>query len=69
MRTAKAEYAVYKGDQLLCIGTAEQCAEDLGVRPDTIRFYTTPAYQERINKRRRSKNARTAIRVDDEGGE
>lgn len=27
------EYAIYKGDTLLCIGTAEECAEHLNVKP------------------------------------
>lgn len=36
------EYAVYKGDELLVMGTAEECAEVLKVKPDYIRWLTTP---------------------------
>ncbi|KGR89418.1 hypothetical protein [Lysinibacillus odysseyi] len=41
------EYAVYKGDELLGIGTAEELAEKFNVRPQTIRFWSAPSYQKR----------------------
>lgn len=65
MRTAKAEYAVYKGEQLLCIGKAKECAAELGVSESTIRFYTTPAYQNRIDRRKNPKNYTTAFKLED----
>jgi hypothetical protein len=43
----KKDYAVYKGDTLICFGSAEYCAEQLGVRPQTIPFYASPAYKKR----------------------
>lgn len=49
---SRKEYAVYKGENLLCIGTVRECAESLGVLPATIKFYTTPTYQKRIDKRK-----------------
>lgn len=54
MKTTEKEYAVYKGEQFLCIGTAEECAEELGVKPETIKFYTFPTYQRRLAKRKRT---------------
>lgn len=51
-----AEYALYKGDNLLCIGTIQQIAKHRNVQPETIRFYLTPTYQKRIAKRKNARN-------------
>lgn len=49
----KKEYAVYKGENFICIGTAKECAEEMNVLPETIKFYTTPTYQKRLAKRKK----------------
>lgn len=41
------EYALYKGDQMVSIGTVNEIAEERGVKPDTIRFYMSGVYQRR----------------------
>ncbi|MBD8522368.1 helix-turn-helix transcriptional regulator [Lysinibacillus fusiformis] len=41
------EYALYKGDQMVAIGTVKEIAEERGVKPNTIRFYMSSAYQRR----------------------
>ena len=41
------EYAIYKGDDLICIGTSKECAEKLGVKVDTIHFYATKTHHNR----------------------
>lgn len=46
------EYALYKGDELLHIGTLHELAEYHGVKESTIRYYATTAYHERIAKRK-----------------
>lgn len=46
------EYAVYKGDELLVIGTREECAAFLDVKPETIRHYASPAGQKRSAARK-----------------
>lgn len=53
--TSSKEYVVYKGESLLCIGTIQECADYMGVLPATVRFYMTPAYQRRLEKRKKSK--------------
>lgn len=59
-----AEVAVYKGDDLLCMGTIRECAKKLGVRPDTITFYMTPTYRKRVARRKKSSgNIREVVRV------
>ena len=44
---AVKEYAVYKGDELLGVGTAEELAEKFGVRPRTIKNWSCPSFQKR----------------------
>lgn len=56
----KAEYAVYKQDDLLCVGTIEECAEQLGVKAKTVFFYGTPTYQKRV------KSGRVLIKLEGE---
>lgn len=41
------DFAYYKGDELLAIGTAAELAEKFGVREDSIRHYSTPTYRKR----------------------
>lgn len=38
------EYALYKGDTLLSIGTVAELAKRFGVKKDTIKFYGSKAY-------------------------
>lgn len=41
-------YTVYKGDEFICMGTADECAKELGVTRRTIYFYNTNTYKKRI---------------------
>lgn len=43
-------YVVYKGDEVIAIGTAEECAEVMGVKPETVRFYASGAYHKRAER-------------------
>jgi hypothetical protein len=47
------EYAVYKGEELLCIGDVVDCAETLGVKITTIYTY---AAKDRRRRAEKSKN-------------
>lgn len=58
------EYAIYKGEELLMIGTIEEIAKARGVKPASIRFYTFPAYQKRIAKRKKMKNEISLVNFD-----
>lgn len=42
------EYALYKGEEILAIGTIKEIAEKMGVKKRTIKFYLTPTYRKRI---------------------
>lgn len=46
-------YALYRGDELVDIGTANELAKRRGVKPDSIRFLATPSYIKRMRSERR----------------
>lgn len=45
------EYALYKGDTFVMIGTANELAEYLNVKRQTVEFYKTPTYRKRTDGR------------------
>ncbi|GLC88676.1 helix-turn-helix transcriptional regulator [Lysinibacillus piscis] len=45
------DYALYKGDQMIAIGTVNEIAKERGVKPETIRYYMSGAYQRRSNSK------------------
>ena len=42
-------YALYRGDEPLGVGTADELAEAMGVKRDTILWLSTPAAHRRAN--------------------
>jgi hypothetical protein len=56
-------YAVYKGDNFIFMGTKKECSEHLGVKEDTVYFYTTPTYQKRAKTK--DNDRMIVIRVED----
>lgn len=59
------EYALYKGDTFIDLGTKKYLAEKMGVKISTIHFMTTPAYKKRIKDEDYS-NAYICIRIEDD---
>lgn len=59
------EYAVYKGDELLAMGTAEECAAELGVSKEYIDWLTMPTAKRRLAKRKNPEKCTVGIRLDD----
>jgi DNA-binding CsgD family transcriptional regulator len=53
------EYALYKGDELLAIGTVREIANQIGVTEKTVFHYGTPTY-----KKQTSENARRLVRLE-----
>ena len=47
----KCDYALYKGDKFIDVGTLKEIARRQGVKYSTIIFYGTPAYQKRTGGR------------------
>nr|DAS65171.1 MAG TPA: Putative TetR-family transcriptional regulator [Caudoviricetes sp.] len=48
MREAK-EYALYKGEKLLGMGTIRELAERFNVKTTTLYYYRTPTYLRRTS--------------------
>ena len=46
--TCKRIYVLYRGDELLGVGTTKELAKAHGVKPETIYFYSTPSYKRRF---------------------
>ena len=57
------EYAVYKGENILCLGTAKDCAKELKVTSKYIQWMTNPAYGRRLAKRKYPERCTVAIRI------
>ncbi|MGZ1075889.1 hypothetical protein ACXOXG_08355 [Streptococcus thermophilus] len=45
------EYALYKGDELLAMGTKREIAEKLGISVRSVTCYGTPSYAKRTNEK------------------
>lgn len=61
--TKEKIFALYKGDNLLGIGTAKELAKERNVNPNFIRYLSTPANLRRINKRKNNKPSKALISV------
>jgi len=44
------EFAFYKGDKFLGLGTMPEIAQRLDIKVKTIRYYRTTAYRKKINE-------------------
>jgi hypothetical protein len=44
------EYVLYKGEEIVGIGTADELARRLGLRPQTIRSYSSPSHMRRVEE-------------------
>ena len=62
--TKKAEYALYKGDKFIDLGTKEYLAKKLGVKKEWIEHMNTPSYKKRRIKD--DNNSMLIIRIEDD---
>lgn len=63
VRVLKPEFAVYKGEELIVIGTAEECATELNVQSKYIHWLTTPTAKRRLAKRKKPDRCIVADRL------
>ena len=61
-----SEYALYKGEEILSIGTIDEIADEMGVQYRTIKYYTTGAYRRKLSKRKNPKNYKVLVLLKDE---
>ena len=57
------EYALYKGEQMVAIGTVNEIAEERGVKPETIRFYMSGVYRGRAKNE--ANNRLQLVKIED----
>lgn len=57
-----------KKSRFITMGTADECAAELNVRPDYIHWMTTPAGKRRYESRKNKDKAQTAAVIDFERG-
>ena len=57
-----SQYALYKGEKLVEIGTKRELAELLKVRVETIAFYTTPTHRKRLAQQKRYREKKKLIK-------
>lgn len=48
----KNEYALYKGDELLDMGTLEYLSKKFNVKKKSLLFYQSPSYKRRTSDQR-----------------
>lgn len=60
MKNKIKEYALYKNEECLAIGTIKEIAEQMKVNYKTIYFYTMPIYKRRCKNK---KNRRKLIKI------
>ncbi|MDM8212799.1 hypothetical protein QUW13_02780 [Enterococcus hirae] len=60
------EYAIYKGEEIKCIGTAEECAERLGIKTDSVKWMATPTAMKRFERRKKPSRAMVAVKLEEE---
>ncbi|NIL77147.1 hypothetical protein RhoFasB10_03288 [Rhodococcus sp. B10] len=65
-RHSVLEVAVYDADSLVAVGKVDDVAEELGVKPETIRWYLAPTYQRRLSKRKTLTKSRVVVRLDED---
>lgn len=58
------EYALYKGEDILAIGTLAEIAKKENVKKSTLYFYKTKSYKDRLSKRK-TRNPRILIELED----
>lgn len=56
-------YAVYLNDEFVMIGTAIECARAMGVKPEYIKWGTTPTASKRIAGRKTNNKTRRVMSV------
>lgn len=67
--TKHDDFAVYKGDDLIVIGSQKECAEHLGVTQRYINWMATPTGKLRTANRKNPEKATTAVRLGDDEDE
>lgn len=58
---AAESYAVWRGEECIAIGTAQELAERFGVKPETVRWWASPTAHRRADESK--KGHKVAVRI------
>lgn len=56
-------YAMYRGEECLCTGTADEISEQMNIKKATLWFYGSPTYRKRLESRKRGPSDKQRIIV------
>lgn len=59
------QYVLYKGEEVLGVGTADELSRRLGLHPQTIRSYSSPSHMRRIEESADPESRIVAVKVKD----
>lgn len=61
-------YALYRGEECLFIGTIYEIAKEYSIKIESVKYYLTPAYKRKLEKRKRGryKNQRILIKLEED---
>ena len=62
------EYALYKGDNFLDIGTIKELSKRYDISVKTLRWYSTPCYKNKIKNKKNIKSY-VVVRIEDKEDE
>ena len=54
---------MYKGDELLAIGTRKEICKKMNIKHQTFQYYRSKEYQKRLENRK-ARNYRTIIKIE-----
>lgn len=61
------EYALYKGEEILAIGTITEIAREVGLSNSGVLYYKTPTYLNRLRRENRlDGNVRILIEIEED---
>lgn len=63
------EYAVYKGDELLAVGTVKEIAKELNVQVSSVYFWSSKVNKRRNQTRTANRKVAYLINFEDEEGD
>lgn len=58
-------FALYEGDEFLCLGTIKEIAAYVGMNESSVRAYRNPSYCNKVRKRN-GRPLRTLIKIEDD---
>lgn len=56
-------YAMYRGEECLCTGTADEISKQMNIKKETLWFYASPTYKRRLESRKKGPSDKQRIVV------